>query len=90
MIPEYVKKNFETLQKGFKDGHVALFEAYDKRSGKPVYLICCHQSDKNAPDGKTEELVPFAKAFTFAGRDNPYKLYDARMNEEDNSSKGTV
>jgi len=81
MIPEGVRKNFETLQRGFKDGNACLLEVYDKRSDKPVYVICCHHSDKNAPDGKTEELVPFAKVFKFDGRDDPYKLYNAKLDE---------
>ena len=90
MIPEYVRKNFETLKKGFDNGNACLFEVFDKRSGKPVYVICCHQHRDDVTDGKTEELVPFGKVFTFAGRDNPYKLYNPRMDEEDSSSKGTV
>lgn len=58
MIPDYVKRNFETIQEAVSNGDVAILECTD-RNGKPVYALC-------AVNGGEEDvtLVPLASLFT--------------------------
>jgi hypothetical protein len=78
MIPDYIRKNFNTLDRAFKNGDACLMEVLDE-AGNARYLICIHQSDKKAKDGKTEELKPFARLFEYTEDDDPYKLFTPPM-----------
>ncbi len=39
-IPDAIKANFHTLEKAFRNGHIALLECRDRNNGEPAYAIC--------------------------------------------------
>ena len=57
--------NFETLQRAFNDGQVALMECEEKATGEKVAVICAY-----VWDGETYNFTPFARFFN----GNPYEL----------------
>ena len=57
------RKNFQTLQRAFKQGDIGLVECQLKATGEPVAVICAFQYD-----GEEIEFVPFAMMFS----GNPY------------------
>lgn len=69
-IPKGHRANFNTLQKAFAQGDVALMECVDRKTKKPVFVLCAveHHTDPK------EEFVmkPFAKLFD----GNPYEEVD--------------
>ena len=60
------KTNFQTLERAFGDGNVAIMECTERATGETVPVLCAvqHSDDEAAPI----EFVPFAKLFT----GNPY------------------
>lgn len=58
------KANFDTLQRAFDDGAIALMECKDVKTGELVAVVCAVQ--KNGDD---VEMVPFARMFD----GNPYE-----------------
>lgn len=62
-IPEYHKKNFETLLRTVANDDVALMQCTDKTTGEDVTVICAVQTD-----GEEFVFAPFAKMFD----GNPY------------------
>ena len=42
-IPDYVRKNFDTLQRAFKNGDVCLVETTKAADNEPAYLVCALQ-----------------------------------------------
>ncbi len=65
-IAPYHKSNFQTLERAFDEGNVAIMECTDRATGELVPVICAvqHSGDEAAPI----EMVPFARLFT----GNPY------------------
>ena len=59
------KANFETLQKAFGNGDVALMECQLASTGEPVAVVC---AANHLPDGEVE-FAPFAMLFD----GNPYE-----------------
>ena len=53
------KANFETLQKAFNNGDVALMECQLAATGEPVAVLC---AANRRPDGEVE-FTPFAMMF---------------------------
>lgn len=75
-ISEGYRKNFETLQRAFDNGHCALMECTDAKTGQTVIAVCAvgHTS------GGEFEFFPLAKMFD----GNPYReLNPPGMKEED-------
>lgn len=66
MVPEYVRKNFETLCKAFKNKDVCCVETTRVSDGKSVYLICAVSNNQSEVD-----MVPFAEMCSV----NPYEAY---------------
>ena len=64
MITKGYIANFETLERAFKHGDVALMECTDAVTGKPVIAICA----VNTVNGEYE-FSPLAKMFD----GNPYE-----------------
>lgn len=64
MITKGYRANFETLERAFKHGDVALMECTDAMTGKPVIAICA----VNTVNGEYE-FSPLAKMFD----GNPYE-----------------
>lgn len=65
------KKNFETLQRAFKEGHVCLMDCVENSTGEHVAVICAvHQ------DGNNYNMTPFARFFN----GDPYKLLTPPIN----------
>lgn len=64
MITKGYRANFETLERAFKHGDVALMECTDAVTGKPVIAICA----VNTINGEYE-FSPLAKMFD----GNPYE-----------------
>lgn len=64
------KTNFQTLERAFDDGNVAIVECTDRATGEKVPVLCTVQpsGDEAAPI----EMVPFAKLFV----GNPYDEID--------------
>lgn len=63
-IPQSHSKNFETLQRAFRDGAVCLMECTDAKTGDSVMAICAVNFD-----GDEYQMTPFAKMF----EGNPYE-----------------
>lgn len=59
------KKNFETLGKAFRAGHVALMDCIEKSTGEHVAVICAVVFD-----GKEYTFTPFARFFN----GNPFEM----------------
>lgn len=64
MITKGYRANFETLERAFKHGDVALMECTDAVTGKPVIAICA----VDTVNGECE-FSPLAKMFD----GNPYE-----------------
>lgn len=62
-IPDWMKHNFDTIQRAFENNDMALVEC-TTWDGNLAYVICATQG---YPDGSTE-LIPLAKLFD----GNPY------------------
>jgi hypothetical protein len=60
------KQNFDTLQRAFLEGDVALMECQSAATGETVPVIC---AANRLEDGEIE-FVPFATMFD----DDPYRL----------------
>lgn len=71
MISEGYKANFETLNRAADNGHLALVECRDKKTGKPVLAVCAM-----GWDGNEYQIVPLAKMFD----GNPYEELDPPSN----------
>lgn len=65
-IPDYARKNFQTLLRAAEAGHLALMECTDAATGENRYVICAVGRD----DGDYV-FTPFGH---LADR-NPYDLY---------------
>jgi hypothetical protein len=65
-IPEYVKKNFETLLRAFDDGTICLVSAVRKADSAPVVLLCAMGYDE-------KDFYPTPFAVMMEG--NPYELF---------------
>ena len=65
LLPGY-KANFETLQRAFQNGDVALMECELAATGEPVAVVCA----ANRQDDGSVEFAPFAMLFD----GNPYEM----------------
>ena len=65
LLPGY-KANFETLQKAFLAGDVALMECQLTTTGEEVAVVCA----ANRHDDGSVEFAPFCMMFP----DNPYEI----------------
>jgi hypothetical protein len=69
-IPDAIKTNFNTLEKAFKYGDIALVECRDRKDGEPAFAICAinyHQQDDREPE---IEMVPLGLMFNV----DPYEM----------------
>jgi hypothetical protein len=76
MITEGYRANFETLQRAFANGDVALLECTDKQTRQPVMVVCAVGFD---PATEEYAFTPFAKLFD----GNPYEEVDPPTVEVD-------
>jgi len=60
------RANFETLQRAFQNGDVALMECELATTGEPVAVVCA----ANRYEDGSVEFAPFAMLFN----DNPYEI----------------
>jgi hypothetical protein len=69
-IPDYARKNFQTLLRAAEVGHLSLMECTDAASGVPRYVICAvgWQEDEH---GGEYLMTPFGHL----ADGNPYELY---------------
>lgn len=81
MIPKYISKNFEVLQKAFDNNAACIMEVKDVKTKKKEYLICIHQHEPNASDGRTEEFIPVARIFKYTKNDIPFELYNPPIDD---------
>jgi hypothetical protein len=65
-IPEYARKNFNTLLRAAEAGHLALMECTDAATGEPRYVLCA----VGWQDGEYI-MTPFGHL----ADGNPYELY---------------
>lgn len=68
-------KNFETMQRAFRDGVLALVECKDKETGEYRAVIC---AIVQAPNG---DAVP--TPFTHMCTGNPYEMYTDPIQENE-------
>ncbi len=73
-------KNFETLEKAFKNDNVALMDCIEKATGEHVAVICAYY---RGTDGQYN-FVPFAKFFN----GNPYELLQTPMEYDEKPTGG--
>lgn len=66
-IPDTVKRNYDTLQRASRAGHLALMECKHKATGELAYLLCAVNKD----DAGDFTFVPFARMCD----GNPYEDY---------------
>lgn len=66
VIPDYARKNFQTLLRAAEAGHLALMECTDAATGENRYVICAVGRD----DGEYV-FTPFGHL----ADGNPYDLY---------------
>jgi hypothetical protein len=71
-IPQHHMNNFNTLQRAFAQGQVALVECKDERNGEIVYAIAAVQQSSIIVPGQDPEveIIPFAQMFN----DNPFEF----------------
>lgn len=67
-IEKGYKTNFETLQKAFANGDVALVETKRAGTGEKVVLLCAMRANED------ETITPVPLAEMVSG--NPYELYE--------------
>ena len=78
MIPDAVKKNFETMARAFRHGDVALMECTRTGTEFPAVLVCAVQKKKRE-DGKMDvTMIPFAEMIL----GNPYQMFEPPKEEE--------
>lgn len=70
-IPDYAKKNFQTLQRAAEAGDLALMECRDAATGETRYVICAVSRDKG------EYLMT---PFGHLADGNPFEMYVPPMN----------
>ena len=83
MIPEYMKRNFETIQRADDAGHLALLESHRIADGETVYLICGVMPPEEGDDDGTYDITPFAEMID----GNPFELYEPPFGEEDETDE---
>lgn len=76
MIPEYMKRNFETIQQADDDGNLALLESHRIADGQPVYLICGINFDDS---DNTYHIMPFAEMID----GDPFVLYEPPIADDE-------
>lgn len=79
MIPEYMRRNFETIQQADDDGNLALLESHRISDGKTVYLICGIMPPEEGDDDGTYNITPFAEMID----GNPYELYEPPLADDE-------
>jgi Family of unknown function (DUF6117) len=57
------RTNFNSLEKAFRNGDIALIECRDRRNGEPAYVICVINLHRQADRGPEIEMVPFGLMF---------------------------
>lgn len=73
-IAEGYKANLETIQRAAENNDLALMECTDKRTKKPVVVLCAVYRD----EGGMCNMVPLAKMFD----GNPYEEMNPPILEE--------
>jgi hypothetical protein len=66
-IPDYLRRNFDTLLSAAENGDLALMEGTDAATGQPRYILAAAQRE---PDGSVQ-FVPFGHLSS----GNPYEEY---------------
>jgi hypothetical protein len=69
-IPDAIKTNFNTLEKAFMNGDIALLECRDRSNGEPTYAICAINLNQLADREPEMELVPMGLMFN----GDPYEM----------------
>jgi hypothetical protein len=69
-IPDAIKTNFNTLEKAFKNGDIALLECRDRKNGELAFAICAINYHRQADREPEIEMVPFGVMFNV----DPYEM----------------
>jgi hypothetical protein len=69
-IPDAIKTNFNSLEKAFRNGDIALLECRKRSDGKPAYAICAINLHGQADREPEIEMVPLGMMFD----DDPYEM----------------
>ena len=76
-IPEYARKNFNTLLRAAANGHLALMECRDAGTGELRYVLCAVHQD----DDSQFVMTPFGHL----ADGNPYDAYIPPLADEEPS-----
>lgn len=57
-ITDAIKTNFNSLEKAFRNGDIALLECRNRGNGEPAYAICAINLHRQADHELEIELVP--------------------------------
>jgi hypothetical protein len=63
-IPDAIKNNFNTLEKAFRNGDIALLECLNGANGEPAYAICAVNVIRQANSEPEIEMVPLGLMFS--------------------------
>jgi hypothetical protein len=69
-IPEAIKTNFNSLEKAFRNGDIALLECRKRSTGEPAYAICAINLHRRADRELEIEMVPLGLMFDT----DPYEM----------------
>jgi uncharacterized protein DUF6117 len=69
-IPDAIKTNFNSLEKAFRNGDIALLECRRRSTGEPAYAICAINIHRQAACEPEIEMVPLGLMFN----DDPYEM----------------
>jgi hypothetical protein len=62
-ISDAIKTNFNSLEKAFRNGDIALIECRDRRNSEPAYAICAINLQWPADREPEIEMVPLGLIF---------------------------
>jgi Family of unknown function (DUF6117) len=69
-IPDAIKTNFNSLERAFRNGDIALLECRNRSNGEPAYAICAINLRRQTDSEPEIEMVPFGLMFN----DVPYEM----------------
>ncbi len=83
-IPNAIKTNFNSLERAFRNGDIALLECRNRSNGEPAYAICAINLHRRADREPEIEMVSLGLMFD----DDPYEtLIPASAPEFDDHTK---
>lgn len=81
-LSEGHRKNFETLERAFKQGDIALMECTEASTGDKVAVICMVSG--STQDDESIQFIPVARMF----KTDPYEEWLPPDNEEGTQEAG--